>query len=135
MRAALFWSRILGGWTSIVPNAGHKKLTIWQRAHTLNLKAHRLVRRFPPGYAGLIAQIRRSAESIPSNIVEGRYRRTDTDFAKFLTQSLGSLMDLEYHLLFARDEGLITAETFESFEEDIEILRRMLIAFIKRLRG
>ena len=44
-------------------------------------------------------------------------------------------MELEYHLLFARDEGLITAEIFESFEKDIEILRRKLIAFIKRLRG
>ena len=113
----------------------YKKLTIWQLAHALNLKAHRLVRRFPPGYAGLIGQIRRSAESVPSNIVEGRYRRTDADFAKFLNQSLSSLMELEYHLLFARDEGLITPEIFESFEEDIEVLRRMLIAFIRRLRG
>jgi four helix bundle protein len=113
----------------------YRKLTIWQLAHALNLKAHRLVRRFPPGYAGLIAQIRRSAESVPSNIVEGRYRRTDADFAKFLTQSLGSLMELEYHLLFARDEGLISPAIFESFEKDIEILRRTLIAFIRRLRG
>jgi four helix bundle protein len=113
----------------------YRKLKIWRRAHALNLKAHRLVRRFPPGYAGLIAQIRRAAESVPSNIVEGRYRRTDADFAKFLTQSLSSLMELEYHLLFARDEGLIPAEIFESFERDVEILRRMLIALIKRLRG
>src|SRR5258708_15424768 len=113
----------------------YRKLTIWQLAHALNLKAHRLVRRVPPGYAGLIAQIRRSAESVPSNIVEGRYRRTDADFAKFLTQSLSSLMELEYHLLFARDEGLISAAIFESFEDDIEILRRTLIAFIRRLRG
>ena len=44
-------------------------------------------------------------------------------------------MELEYHLLFARDDGLISAAIFESFEEDIEILRRTLIAFIRRLRG
>ncbi len=112
----------------------YKRLTIWRLAHALNLKAHRLVRRFPSGYAGLIAQIRRSAESVPSNIVEGRYRRTDADFAKFLTQSLSSLMELEYHLLFARDEGLIAGSVFDGFEADIEVLRRTLIAFIKRLR-
>ena len=82
-----------------------------------------------------MGQVRRSAESVPANIVEGRYRATDPDFAKFLNQGLSSLMEFEYHLMFARDEGLITDETFASFEDDIEILRRMLIAFIKRLRA
>jgi four helix bundle protein len=113
----------------------YKKLLVWQRAHELNLKAHRLVRRFPHRYAGLVGQIRRSAESVPSNIVEGRYRQTDRDFARFLNQSVSSLMELEYHLLFARDEGLITAGVFRTFAQEIEILRRMLIAFIKKLRG
>src|SRR5260370_41956199 len=61
-------------------------------------------------------------------------QRTDADFAKFLTQSLSSLMELEYHLLFARDEGLIAGSVFDAFEADIEVLRRTLIAFIKRLR-
>jgi four helix bundle protein len=44
-------------------------------------------------------------------------------------------MELEYHLLFAQDEGLIISAVFATLEADIETLRRMLIAFIKKLRG
>ena len=47
------------------------------------------------------SQIRRSCSSVPANIAEGCGRDTDADFARFLQNSAGSAIELEYQLLLA----------------------------------
>lgn len=44
---------------------------------------------------GLTSQMKRAVISIPSNIAEGKRRRTQSDFAHFLTIAFGSCAELE----------------------------------------
>ncbi len=60
-------------------------LKVWQRSHALVLELYRLTEAFPaPERFGLIAQLRRTAVSVPTNIAEGSKRRTAQDYARFL---------------------------------------------------
>jgi four helix bundle protein len=48
----------------------YKELKVWQKAYQLCLEIYRVTRKFPKEEIyGLTSQIRRSAISIPSNIV------------------------------------------------------------------
>ncbi|MGH8569845.1 MAG: four helix bundle protein [Gammaproteobacteria bacterium] len=58
---------------------------------------------------GLVAQMRRAAVSIPSNIAEGAARTGDREFAQFLNVARGSLSELETQLLIASDLGYINS--------------------------
>jgi len=50
----------------------HKKLKAWQKAMDLCIRIYEITEKFPKGELfGLVAPIRRSAVSIPSNIAEG----------------------------------------------------------------
>jgi len=78
----------------------------------LNRDTYRLSRAFPPGEAfALTAQVRRSSTSVAANIAEGAGRNSDPDFARFLEQAYGSLMETASHLYLALDEGYVDEAT------------------------
>jgi four helix bundle protein len=113
-----------------------KKLVVWQKAHALALRAHRTAMKIRPArYSGLRSQIIRSAMSIPTNIVEGRRQASDRDFARFLGYSLNSAFELEYHLMLARDIGVIAVDEAESLLEELVQVRKLLHGFINRING
>lgn len=110
-------------------------LTTWQRAHRLVLEIYQETRSFPPEERyGLTNQVRRSAASVPANIAEGAGRRTDTDFARFVDYALGSVNETQYHLLLARDLGLLDSETHERLVRELREIRMMTGALAQRLR-
>lgn len=110
-------------------------LTTWQRAHRLVLEIYNETRSFPPEERyGLTNQVRRSAASVPANIAEGAGRRTDTDFARFVDYALGSVNETQYHLLLARDLGLLASETHERLVGELREIRMMTGALAQRLR-
>jgi four helix bundle protein len=80
----------------------------WEKAHKLVLEIYMITRKFP-GHEkyGLTAQLRRSAVSIPTNIVEGYKRKSDKDFAHFLNMADTSLEETKYHLLLSYDLGYL----------------------------
>jgi len=59
---------------------------------------------------GVVSQMRRSAVSIPANIVEGQSRNTTKEYLSFLYNARGSLEETRYHLLLSKDLGYIRDE-------------------------
>jgi four helix bundle protein len=82
------------------------QLEVWRKAHHLALEIHRLARTFPTDERYLLTQqIRRAAFSVPSNIAEGFGRRTPKDKARCYVIGQGSLEELSYWLIVAKDLG------------------------------
>jgi four helix bundle protein len=84
---------------------------------------------------GLTSQIRRSAVSVGANIAEGSGRRSDAELVRFLHIARGSAVELEYHVLLARDLKLITMETFAVIAKQVDEVERMLTALIQQVQS
>ena len=82
---------------------------------------------------GLTAQLRRAALSVPINIAEGAGRETRPDYARFLTNALGSLVELECEVGLGADLGYSTADTAAGFTREIVEIRSMLLALRERV--
>lgn len=112
-----------------------RKLQIWERSHKITLEVYRLTREFPKSETyGLVTQMRRSVSSIPTNIAEGCGRNTEKDFARFLDNAMGSASELEYQLILAHDLEYISLEAYETTNRELTEIKRMLNAFIQKLR-
>ncbi len=111
-----------------------KDLVVWQKSHQLALDVHQRTRFFPrEELFGLTGQMRRSASSIPANLAEGCGRRSDGELLRFVQIARGSASELEYHLLFARDVGLLKADEFGDFDLRTQEVQRMLASLAQRL--
>lgn len=114
--------------------ADFKRLHVWRKAHALALNAHRVSAGMRgTGSSVLRNQLIRAALSVPSNIVEGSAKHGDREFARFVKIALGSLSELEYHLIVANDMGWIRQTDFESLVDQLVDVRKMLTGFLKRL--
>ncbi|HOW40183.1 MAG TPA: four helix bundle protein [Bacteroidales bacterium] len=95
-----------------------KDLVVWQKSHKLVIEIYKATEIFPDKERfGLTQQLRRSAVSVAANIVEGKSRKTDKEFASFLYNSRGSLEETRYHLLLSRDLNYINPEDYEAIEK------------------
>ena len=71
--------------------ASYKELIVWQKSVELVEHIYHLTKKFPKEEVyGLVSQMRRASVSIPSNIAEGRLRRSKKDFIQFLQIAFGS---------------------------------------------
>jgi len=112
-----------------------RKLTVWQKSHSLTLEMYKVTESFPKNELfGLISQIRRSCVSIPANIVEGCGRNSDPEFARFLSIAMGSATELEYHLLLAKDLGILGQTDYENLNKSLIGIKQMLNNFIKKIK-
>lgn len=89
----------------------HERFVAWRHCHRLTLLTYRLTQTFPKSELyGITAQMRRAASSAAANIVEGCAKRGSTEFRRFLDIALGSLAELSYFALLARDLKFLSTE-------------------------
>src|SRR6267142_3347432 len=87
----------------------HRDLIVWQKSMTLSVGIYHLGARLPPKEAfGLVAQMTRSAASIPANIAEGHARGTRRDYSHFLANAKGSLLETETFVMLAVQLGYVS---------------------------
>lgn len=80
----------------------HTKLQVFRQADALVLDIYEITRVLPPEERfGLQTQIRRAAISVPTNIVEGAVRRSESHFLQYLETALGSACETRYLLELA----------------------------------
>ena len=70
-----------------------------------------------------------------ANIAEGCGRKSDGEMARFLHIARGSAVELEYHLLLARDLGILPGANFSVLERQVDEIQRMLTSLIQRVQG
>ena len=113
-----------------------KDLKVWGKAHDLTLAIYQKTRGFPKEEIyGLTSQMRRASASIGANIAEGCGRRSDPEMNRFVQIARGSVSELEYHLLLARDLGLLKVEEFTDLEAKVLEVQRMLASLSQRLKS
>jgi len=107
-------------------------LEVWQRAHQLVLRIYEVTKRFPDNEKfGLISQMRRAAVSVPANIAEGFKKRSEKDKANFYNISQGSLEELRYFAILAKD--LKYLDNIEELSDLIDEVGRMLHGLIRSI--
>ena len=112
----------------------YRSLNVWRVAHELVLDLYDATKGFPPDERyGLIAQVRRSAASIPTNIAEGSGRNSPAELARFCRIGLGSANELDYQLLLARDLGYLADPTYVALSDRNDHVRRMLSKLVYSL--
>lgn len=116
------------------PTRSYKDLLVWQNGIELAKLVYRLTRPFPAEEKfGLVAQMRRAAVSIPSNIAEGQARRTTGEFIQFISHAEGSLAELDTQLILAVELEFCRETRAAPIVALIEEQRRMLNALRRKL--
>lgn len=113
----------------------YQRLRAWRQGVDLVPDVYRATQNFPKAELyGLTSQIRRAAVSIPSNVAEGKGRFTDREFAQYLRQARGSLLELEPQLLIAGELGYMSAEQTTRLSSQTEQLAKTINALLGVLK-
>jgi four helix bundle protein len=108
-----------------------KDLLIWKKSMALVTEIYQVTRGFP-NYEkfGLVSQLRRAAVSVPSNIAEGKGRKTSKEFHQFLILARGSLWEVETQILISRNLNYLSQEQCDELERKTSELGKMLSGFL-----
>jgi len=113
----------------------HRKLRAFELADGLAVDIYKATKKFPKEEQyGLTSQIRRSAVSVASNIVEGCARRTEADYLRFLDIAYGSSRELEYQVSLAYRLGYLDEGVSKSLIGKCEETSKVLGGLIRSLR-
>ncbi len=114
----------------------YKDLVVWQKGISLAKVIYQLTTKFPNEEKfGLVAQMRRAAISIPSNIAEGQARHTTGEFIQFISHAEGSTAELETQLILSIELGFAEAKSTRPVFILLDDIRRMLYGLRRKLSG
>ena len=112
----------------------YKDLIVWQKGIALAKAVYQLTSRFPSEEKfGLVAQMRRAAVSIPSNIAEGQARHTTGEFIQFISHAEGSTAELETQLILSVELGFSVQKQTTTEFVLLDEIRRMLNGLRRKL--
>jgi len=112
----------------------YRELEVWKKGIALVKDTYQLTQRFPKQETyGLVAQMRRAAVSIPSNIAEGFRRFHNKEYKQFLYLSSGSCAELETQTTISKELKYITESEESALLERLDHIGRMMSNLIKKL--
>ena len=113
----------------------YRKLRVFHKADALLLDIYKWSSKLPDDEKyTLRSQIRRSALSIPTNIVEGSARLGEGEYVHFLNIALGSSAELAYLVDVAGRIYPSLAKNGNKLPKTCEEVRKQLAALIEGLR-
>ena len=113
----------------------HSKLKAFQLADEIALSTYRITKLFPKDEIyGMTSQMRRAAVSVPSNIVEGCARESQTEYLRFLEIAYGSLRELDYQFGLAKRLGYMNGLNDSPLECKINEAQKVLGGLIRSIR-
>jgi|SRR5215216_2264779 len=96
----------------------YQRLKAWQRCHDLCLAVYRTTKSWPSEERyGLSSQARRAAHSAAANIAEGCAKKGRAEFRRYLNISLGSLSELSYTLLLAKELRILSDPDWDTLNK------------------
>lgn len=109
-------------------------LDVWKVSHQLVLDVYHLTKGFSKQELfGLTAQMRRASTSVPANIAEGFGRRNLKEKANFYNIAQGSISELRYYFILARDMGYVS--NIEKQLDCCDHIARMLHRMMEKMRN
>jgi four helix bundle protein len=114
----------------------YTKIKAWQLADKLALLVYKATKEFPKSEIwGLTSQMRRSAVSVPANIVEGSARKNRNEYLQFLYIAKSSLAELNYYIQFTKELKYLDPNRYEELwakaQEGLRTLQG-LISYIEK---
>ena len=92
----------------------YTKIKAWQLADQLALLVYKATKKFPKSEVwGLTSQMRKSAVSVATNIVEGSARRNRNESLQFLYIAISSSAELSYSMRFTKELEYLDTKTYE----------------------
>ena len=111
-------------------------LDVFKVAHQLVLQVYRLTSSFPKEELyGLTSQMRRASSSVAMNLVEGANRLTKREYRHFVGIARGSVGEVRYQLMLAKDLGFSKLEECELLRGDYKRVGQMLTKLGQSLAG
>lgn len=112
----------------------HERLKAWEASHEMALEVYRASASWPDHERfGLTSRVRRSAISVPLNIVEGAARRGSRQFRQFLNIASGSQAELRYALRLANDLGYLSDARHLTLTEQGEKAGKLVWGLYRKL--
>jgi four helix bundle protein len=115
----------------------YKELLVWQKGIEIADLLRRFIDKFPryEQIFGSGLHLKKTAESIPSNIAEGNIRQYTKEYIQFLYVSLGSCAELDTKLIIAKNAALISESDYQMIYGLLEQEMKMVYALIRKLKG
>jgi four helix bundle protein len=112
----------------------HTKLKVFELADRLAIQIYGKTINFPSAEIyGLRSQLRRSAVSIPCNIVEGCARSTQAEYCRFLEVSYGSARELQYQIGLSARLGYLDEKSAKHLDSECTALAKALNGLVRAL--
>jgi four helix bundle protein len=120
-----------------MPIKTYRDFEVYKESYRAALDVSTLTKKFPRiEQPELARQLRRSARSVPANIVEGWAKRASAaEFKRYLQMAIGSCHETQLWLDMSKDEGYISLGEHEDFRNRYNRIGAMLQSLWKEWRN
>ena len=108
---------------------------VFKISHKMVLKIYEVTKTFPREERyGLTSQLRRSAYSIPMNLIEGGAKNSEGEFRRFVDIAIGSCAEVEYQIELCFDLKYLNETDFYELRDNYTSIGKMLNRLYQKLK-